>query len=135
MSTLACLRVCGTRDIHCKEETCWRIGSIDLADKNDKVYQGRIDSLILQERLWIILVESKRTSFSAEVTLPQAIAYMAANPQRNLTSFGLVSNGASSIFIKLEGTQYGFSDEFSLNRRQNELYTVLQVLNRLKDLL
>lgn len=117
---------------HLRSEASIRL---NLEDKNDKVYQGRIDSLILQDCLWVILVESKRTSFSVEVALPQAIAYMAANPQREQASFGLVSNGVSSIFIKIEGSQYGFSDEFSLNRRQNELYTVLQVLNQLKRLL
>lgn len=114
---------------HLRSEASIRL---NFEDKNNKIYQGRIDSLILQERLWIVLVESKRTSFSAEVALPQAIAYMAANPQREQASFGLVSNGASSIFIKLHRTQYGFSDEFSLNRRQNELCNVLQILNRLK---
>jgi predicted type IV restriction endonuclease len=114
---------------HLRSEASIRI---DLEDKNGKIYQGRIDSLILQEQLWIILVESKRTSFSTEVALPQAIAYMAANPQSEQVAFGLVSNGASSIFIKLQGVQYSFSDEFSLNRRQNELYDVLRVLNRLK---
>jgi hypothetical protein len=114
---------------HLRSEASIRL---DLEDKNGKIYQGRIDSLILQERLWIMLVESKRTSFSAEVALPQVIAYMAVNPQLEQVSFGLVSNGVSSIFVKLQGAQYGFSDEFSLNRRQNELYDVLKVLNRLK---
>jgi hypothetical protein len=117
---------------HLRSEASIRL---ELEDNTDKIYQGRIDSLILQDRLWIILVESKRTSFSAEVALPQAIAYMAANPQPEQISFGLVSNGASSIFIKLHRTQYAFSDEFSLNRRQNELCNVLRILNRLKGLL
>lgn len=110
---------------------------IEVVDREDRVYQGRIDSLILQEHLWIVLVESKRTSFSAELALPQALAYMVANPQRKSTNtesptFGLVSNGAYSIFIKLHQSQYSFSDDFSLNRRQNELYGVLQILDRLK---
>jgi type I site-specific restriction endonuclease len=91
--------------------------------------------LILQERLWILLVESKQTSFSVEVALPQAIAYTVANSQPEQVAFGLVSNGASSIFVKLDRAQYGFLDEFSLNRRQNELYEVLKVLNRLKTFL
>jgi hypothetical protein len=117
---------------HLRSEASIRL---ELEDKNDKVYQGRIDSLILQEGLWIFLVESKRTSFSVEVALPQAIAYMAANPQPERATFGLVSNGAYSIFVKLHQSQYGFSQDFSLNRRQNELYDVLQVLNRLKALL
>ncbi|HLO88185.1 MAG TPA: type I restriction endonuclease subunit R [Nostocaceae cyanobacterium] len=108
---------------------------LEIEDKNDKIYQGRIDSLILQEHLWIMLVESKRTSFSVEMALPQALAYMAANPDFEQATYGLVSNGAYSMFIKLYKSQYSFSDDFSLNRQQNELYGVLQVLNRLKNLL
>ncbi|HEY9600497.1 MAG TPA: restriction endonuclease subunit R, partial [Allocoleopsis sp.] len=99
-------------------------------------------SLILQEHLWIVLVESKRTSFSVEIALPQAlakhpvrvIAYMAANPQPEQPTFGLVSNATYSMFVKLHQSQYSFSEDFSLNRRQNELYDVLRILNRLKAL-
>lgn len=108
---------------------------LEVEDQNDKIYQGRIDSLILQEHLWIVLVESKRTSFSIEMALPQALAYMSANPDSEQASYGLVSNGAYSMFIKLYQSQYQFSDDFSLNRQQNELYGVLRVLNRLKKLL
>ncbi len=105
---------------------------LEIEDRDKKVYQGRIDSLIIQEHLWIILVEAKRTSFSIEVALPQALAYMSANPQPQKASFGLVSNGAYSMFIKLDRSQYSFSQDFSLNRQQNELYDVLRILNRLK---
>ncbi|OUC13890.1 MAG: type I restriction endonuclease subunit R [Alkalinema sp. CACIAM 70d] len=114
---------------HLRSEASIRL---EIADENDKIYQGRIDSLILQEHLWIVLVESKRTSFNVEVALPQALAYMAANPIPNQATFGFVSNGAYSIFVKLDQHQYSFSDDFSLNRRQNELYSVLQILHRLK---
>lgn len=105
---------------------------LEIEDRDKKVYQGRIDSLIIQENLWIILVEAKRTSFSIEVALPQALAYMSANPQPQKASFGLVSNGAYSMFVKLDRSQYSFSQDFSLNRQQNELYDVLRILNRLK---
>ena len=105
---------------------------LELEDKNGTIYQGRINSLVLQNNLWIVLVESKRTSFSTELALPQAIAYMAANPDRDRPTFGLVSNGAYSIFIKLHQGQYDFSEDFSLNRLQNKLYGVFQGLNRLK---
>jgi hypothetical protein len=128
------LEIAGFYDppFHLRSEASIRL---ELEDKNDKVFQGRIDSLILQDGLWIVLVESKRTSFSVEVALPQAIAYMAANPQPDRATFGLVSNGAYSIFVKLHQSQYSFSQDFSLNRRQNELYDVLRILNRLKALL
>jgi hypothetical protein len=114
---------------HLRSEASIRL---EIQDDEDKIYQGRIDSLIVQENFWIVLVESKRTSFSVDVALPQAIAYMAANPEPKQPTFGLVSNGAYSIFIKLHQSQYSFSEDFSLNRRHNELYNVLKVLNRLK---
>ena len=107
---------------------------IEIADEDSNVYQERIDSLIVQEHLWIVLVEAKRTSFSIDVALPQALAHMAADPDPNRPTFGLVSNGAYSMFVKLDQSQYGFSDDFSLNRQRNELYGVLQILNHLKTL-
>jgi hypothetical protein len=106
---------------------------LEIEDRDKKVYQGRIDSLIVHEHLWIILVEAKRTSFSIEVALPQALAYMCANPQPQKATFGLVSNGAYSMFVKLDRSQYSFSSDFSLNRQRNELYDVLRILNRLKS--
>ncbi len=108
---------------------------IAIPDDADKIYQGRIDSLIVQEHLWIVLVEAKRTSFSIDVALPQALAYMCANPNSEQPTFGLVSNGAYSMFMKLHHQQYGFSEDFSLNRRRNELHDILQILNRFKTTL
>lgn len=105
----------------------------EFEDENRKVYQGRIDASIVQEALWIVLVESKRTSFNVTTALPQALAYMASSSQ-NRPKFGLVSNGERSIFLKLDQGEYAFSDDFSLNRRRNELWDVLQILNRLKNI-
>ena len=116
---------------HLRSEASIRL---ELKDEDDKVYQGRIDSLIVQEQFWIVLVESKRTSFSVDVALPQALAYMAANPHPAQPTYGLVSNGAYSMFVKLHQSQYSFSDDFSLNRRHNELQDVLKILNQLKYL-
>jgi hypothetical protein len=96
--------------------------------------------LIVQEHLWIVLAEAKRTSFSIDVALPQALAYIAADPvgkaslKENRPTYGLVSNGAYSMFVKLDQARYSFSDDFSLNRQRNELYGVLQILNHLKTL-
>jgi hypothetical protein len=105
---------------------------LNLEDEDNIIYRGRIDGLVVREDLWIILVESKRTSFSIEVALPQALAYLCASPPTNRPRFGLVSNGAYSMFVKLEQGQYSFSDDFSLNNQRNEMYTVLSILNRLK---
>jgi hypothetical protein len=42
-------------------------------------------------------------------------------------------NGAYSMFVKLDRSQYSFSEDFSLNRQRNQLYDVLRILNRLKS--
>ena len=63
------------------------------------------------------------------MALPQALAYMMAlNQGRPI--FGLVTNGSHFIFIELvqSGPQYDLSDDFSLHRRHNQLYDVLQIL-------
>ncbi len=108
---------------------------LELEDEDGTVYQGRIDALIVQETFWVVLVEAKRTSFNMTLALPQALAYLAMGTRSANQSgpkFGLVSNGEYSMFVKLDGTSYGFSDDFSLNRRRNELWDVLRILNRLK---
>jgi hypothetical protein len=105
----------------------------ELEDENQTVYKGRIDALIMQDDLWVILVEAKRTSFNMTLALPQALTYLATN--RSATpKYAWVSNGEYSMFVKLDRAEYAFSDDFSLNRRQNELHDVLQILDRLKQI-
>jgi hypothetical protein len=104
----------------------------ELEDENQTVYKGRIDALIVQDDLWVILVEAKRTSFNMTLALPQALTYLATNRSAR-PKYAWVSNGEYSMFVKLDRSEYAFSDDFSLNRRQNELYDVLQILDRLKQ--
>ncbi len=108
---------------------------IEIAD-GDTTLQGRIDTLVLQNQFWIVVVESKRTTFPCPDAIPQALAYMMANPNSDLPSFGLVTNGDQFIFVKSVKTplpQYDLSDDFSLfARRRNELSDVLRILKRLK---
>jgi Type I restriction enzyme R protein N terminus (HSDR_N) len=112
--------------------------SVEISDEDEGVIiRGRIDVLVLQDQLWVIVIESKRASFSLEVGIPQALAYMLANPQPNKPLFGLVTNGSNFIFLKMlqqEQISYALSDEFTL-RRSNDLYKVLQILKQLSQLL
>lgn len=101
------------------------------------VIRGKIDVLVLQDQFWIIVIESKRAKFSLEPRIPQALAYMLANPNPEKPLFGLVTNGSNFIFLKLvkqEVPYYALSDEFTL-RRGNDLYSVLGILKRLGQLL
>lgn len=105
-----------------------------VVESDDVIYRGRIDALVLQEKLWIVVIESKETSFSLELALPQTLAYMLANPNPEKPVFGMVTNGGNFIFVKMqiqEFPQYELSNVFSLLPRRNQLYDVLQILKRL----
>ncbi len=96
---------------------------------NDEILRGRIDALVLQNRLWIILIESKKAIFDLELALPQTLAYMAANPQPSNPLFGMITNGSSYLFVKLLGQRYGTSDLFATrSQHRNNLYEVLEIL-------
>lgn len=103
------------------------------AEDEGQIMQGRIDVLVLQSQLWILVIESKRGSFSLEPAIPQALAHMMGNPNPEKPAFGLVTNGSNFIFMKLtkqDTPQYALSDEFTL-RRGNDLYNVLSILKRI----
>ena len=101
----------------------------------DKTYRGRVDALVLQEQFWVVVIESKETSFSLELALPQALAYMLASPNLEKPVYGMVTNGGNFIFLKLQSSEastrcYELSDIFSLLPRRNQLYEVLAILKK-----
>ena len=110
--------------------------SVEISDRSGNVtYHGRIDALVLNNNLWIVLIEAKRSSFSFLVAIPQALAYMTASPNADKPTYALVTNGDHFMFVKLQRSQYDLSDDFSLFKRSgNELYPVLQILKSFKDL-
>jgi hypothetical protein len=101
----------------------------------ETIYRGRIDTLVIHKKLWVLVIESKGTSFNIEEGMAQALTYMLASPNQSQPTYGLISNGGFSIFVKIlksEIYQYQFSNDFSLyNRKFNELYDVLRVLKKL----
>lgn len=108
------------------------------AQDNDTVLRGRIDALVLEEKLWLTLVESKQAKFSFSMAIPQALTYLMGAPatdkKDNRPLFGMVTNGDGFLFIKLMRQPrpvYALSDDFSLFRQsENQLYTVLKILKR-----
>ncbi|MDJ0734295.1 MAG: restriction endonuclease subunit R [Nostocaceae cyanobacterium] len=109
--------------------------SIELAvESESEIVRGRIDVLVIQEQLWLLVIESKKASFSLLEARPQALAYMLANPNTKIPVFGLVLNGEDFQFIKLTKEDkpfYALSDKFTLYKRENELYQVLTILKKL----
>ena len=107
---------------------------LDEDDEDVETLRGRTDVLVLQNRLWVVVLESKRTTISATTALPQTLAYMMTNPYPDQPVFGMVTNGDEIFFVKLtqQGTpEYDISDVFALLPLGNKLYNVLQILKRI----
>jgi hypothetical protein len=105
--------------------------ALELEDPIETI-RGFIDVLVVQEQLWILTIESKRTSISVPAAFPQLLAYMAANPNRKLPNYGMATNGDEFVFLKLgTGVEYDISRSFSLFPRRHELGQVAQILKAL----
>ncbi|HEY9631501.1 MAG TPA: type I restriction enzyme HsdR N-terminal domain-containing protein [Coleofasciculaceae cyanobacterium] len=109
---------------------------IEAADGN-VIVRGRIDVLVLQDQLWVLVIESKRAEFSPKVGIPQILSYMLAAPNGNLPRYGLVTNGTDFVFLKLmirEAPCYGRSRQFILGQ-DRDLERVLQILKYLATMI
>lgn len=82
-----------------------------------------------------LVLASKTTALSVWGALPQTLAYLMANPQPQVPSFGLVTNGDEVLFVKAvlqSPQQYGLSRVFAPFVSRGELVGALQVLKRLE---
>jgi hypothetical protein len=99
------------------------------------IITGSLDTLVLKDRLWVLVVESKRASYSVEAGLAQILAYMlAANSDR--PCYGLITSGGSFMFVKLiqgKPPQYAVSRLFGI-RTPSDLYNVFAILKQLGQL-
>lgn len=118
---------------HIKSEKSVQI----VAEDEGVIVRGNIDVLVLQEKITVVVIESKQASFSVEAGKAQILSYMLSIANSDQPVFGLITNGASFLFIKLVKQQtpvYGFSRLFYLFNPGNELYNVLSILKRLGQL-
>ena len=112
--------------------------SIEISEEIPEIIKAKIDVLILQNRLWLLIIESKRSNFSLAKAIPQALIYMLANPQPDYPVYSMVINVEDFQFIKLtqkDKARYTLSDRFTLYRRENELYKVLSILKKIGQIL
>jgi hypothetical protein len=110
--------------------------TVALEDEVNTLIEGRIDVLVLKERLWLMIIESKRAGIAIEEGLAQLLACMLGNPNSDKPTFGMITNGGCFLFAKLlktEPPQYALSDMFVMRRQENELYQVLQILKGLAE--
>ncbi|MEH2317257.1 restriction endonuclease subunit R [Nostoc sp.] len=109
---------------------------IETQDKQT-IIKGRIDFLLLNQKFWVTVIESKQIAYSVEAGLDQILVYMLAAPQSQDVVFGMITSGGSFMFIKLlksNPPRYATSDIFDVRNRGNELYNVLQILKRISQL-
>lgn len=103
-------------------------------DDGEEILRGRIDILIIQQSLWILVLESKKTTLSVRSALPQALAYLMAAPANDAPLFGLLTNGDDVVFIKVNRDnprQYALSRVFSLYAVPEDASEAIRVLKRL----
>jgi type I site-specific restriction endonuclease len=112
--------------------------SIEIsAEDEDVIVKGNIDVLVIQKRLWVLVIESKSSKFDVVAALPQALAYILGTPNHSQSTFGLMTNGREFIFLKLiQEEQPRYARSFALSiERDSELHQVLSVLKRLGQLI
>jgi len=104
-----------------------------VAQEAEVILRGRLDVLVLLEQLWVLVIEAKRAEFSLKVGIPQVLGYMLTVPDPHRPLYGLVTNGGSFIFIKLQWQgvpRFARSREFILDQ-DDGLAQTLQILKLL----
>lgn len=93
---------------------------------------------MVQQQLWLVVLESKGTAINLDAAIPQTLTYMMASPDWVNPIYGVVGNGGDFCFLKVDrqGTpQYDISDILSYLPIRNRFYDVLQILKRLSQLI
>jgi predicted type IV restriction endonuclease len=112
--------------------------STDISAVDESIIvKGNIDVLVIQKRLWVLVIESKSTKFDVLTALPQALAYMLGTSNIEQPTFGLLVNGREFVFVKLvqqEDPKYARSYALSIER-DAEFKQILSVLKRIGQLI
>ena len=97
--------------------------------------RGKIDALIVQNRFWALVIESKSTRYDVLTALPQALIYMLSSPEKSQPTYGFLVNGREFVFVKLSHKPDPIYDRsFALSiERGDELAQVLGVLKYIRQ--
>lgn len=105
-----------------------------VTDSN-QIFTGSIDILVVKQRLWMLVIESKQSRFDVTAGIPQALSYMLSQPAASATPsmregdrFGMVTNGREVVFLKLNPQQ---PPVYS----QSKVYQVIEAIGDLTEIL
>jgi hypothetical protein len=107
-----------------------------VAIEGKQTFVGKIDVLVVKEKLWILVIESKQSRFDVTSGIPQALSYMLSQPlntesNQDKSRFGMVTNGREVIFLKLNPQQlpvYAQSKAYQVIDTEEDLISILQGL-------
>jgi len=106
-----------------------------VSEDEGLIIRGQLDLLIVRDSFWVIAIESKRPTFSAEAGFAQLLAYMLDDPDKSSPSYGLVTSGSDFLFIKLvhgSPPQCVTSSQFAM-RNAGDLEQVFQIMRWLAE--
>ena len=112
--------------------------SIEIqAEDEGVIVRGKIDVLVIQKQLWVLVIESKSSKFDVMEALPQALVYMLNSPNTEKPIFGFLVNGREFVFVKLiQGKIPEYSRSYALSiERENELEQVLSALKNIGQII
>lgn len=89
--------------------------------------------LVVKQRLWVLVVESKQSRFDVTSGIPQALSYLLSQPSEAQLPdtdirFGMVTNGREVVFLKLK-------PEHPPTYAQSRIYQVIEVREDLTQIL
>jgi predicted type IV restriction endonuclease len=108
--------------------------TLEIADEPDTPIQGKIDILVIQEDLWILVIESKPARLDVTVGVPQALSYLLSASSTQSTLYGMVTNGREVLFLTCDRhspPHYSYSATYRLLENAQERTQVLQGLKYL----
>ncbi len=104
-------------------------------DPNTPPIIGKIDVLVVQESLWVLVIESKPARLDVTAGIAQALTYLLSAPTSQNTLYGMVTNGREVLFLRLERgiqpPQYSRSSTYRLLENVQERQQVLQGLKQI----
>ncbi|GAB1540472.1 hypothetical protein NUACC21_31410 [Scytonema sp. NUACC21] len=75
-------------------------GSVDIVVSDGDVnIKGRIDTLVFRDKLWVMIIESKKASFSIEEGLAQILAYMLGSSNSDKPCLGTIAIGSEFFLL------------------------------------
>jgi predicted type IV restriction endonuclease len=106
-----------------------------VATEGNQTFVGKIDVLVVKQKLWVLVIESKQSRFDVTSGIPQALSYMLSQPntesKQDESRFGMVTNGREVIFLKLNPQQlpvYAQSKVYEVIETEEDLISILQGL-------